>query len=74
MNDFFASLYEWFGLISLYSKDLGDHLRGFDITCSEYIGKQLYVYVGWIMIIITIAFYVLQYYINNNRNDFKFVL
>ena len=66
MNDFFASLYEWFGLISLYSKDLGDHLRGFDITCSEYIGKQLYVYVGWIMIIITIAFYILQYYIVNS--------
>jgi len=32
MKEFFASIYEWFGLFPLYSRDLGDHLRGWDIT------------------------------------------
>ncbi len=66
MRDFFASLYEWFGLIPFYSTDLGEHLRGFDITCSDYLGTPLYVYIGWIMIGLTIFFYVLQYYIINS--------
>ena len=46
MNDFFASLYEFFGLAPLYSKDLGDHLRGLDITCQGYVGAPLYIYIG----------------------------
>lgn len=32
MLDFFASLYEWFGINPLYSIDMGDYLRGWDIT------------------------------------------
>jgi len=68
MRDFFAGLYEWFGLIPFYSTPLGEHLRGWDITCSDYMGTPLYVYIGWIMIVLTILFYVLQYYgINSPR-------
>lgn len=63
MKELFASIYEWFGLFPLYSRDLGDHLRGWDITCSEYIGTPWYNYVGLIMIIITLFFYLLQYHI-----------
>lgn len=63
MKGFFASLYEWFGLIPLYSRDLGDHLRGFDITCTDYIATPWYVYIGWIMIILTVFLYSLQYHI-----------
>ena len=66
MRDFFASLYEWFGLIPFFSTDLGEHLRGFDITCSDYLGTPLYVYVGWIMIGLTVGFYILQYYVINS--------
>jgi hypothetical protein len=66
MRDFFASLYEWFGLIPFYSTDLGEHLRGYDITCSGYLGTPLYVYLGSVMIILTIFFYILQYHIINS--------
>ncbi|HEY0429973.1 MAG TPA: hypothetical protein VGC76_19470 [Pyrinomonadaceae bacterium] len=66
MRDFFASLYEWFGLSPFYSTDLGEHLRGYDITCSDYTGTPWYVYIGWIMIGLTIFFYILQYYIINS--------
>ncbi len=66
MLELFAKLYEWFGLIPFYTKDLGDHLRGFDITCSEYIGTALYLYVGWIMVALTAVFYVLQYHVINS--------
>lgn len=63
MKEFFASIYEWFGLLPLYSRDLGDHLRGWDITCSEYIGTPWYNYIGSSMIIVTLLFYALQYHI-----------
>ena len=63
MTEFFASLYEWFGLLPLYSRDLGDHLRGWDITGSGYIGTPWYNYIGWLMIIVTMLFYALQYHI-----------
>jgi hypothetical protein len=63
MNDFFASVYEWFGLIPFYSRDLGDHLRGWDITCTDYIGTSWYIYVGWIMISMTSFFYALMYHV-----------
>lgn len=66
MRDFFASLYEWFGLIPFYSTDLGEHLRGYDITCSDYLGTPLYVYIGSIMILLTLFFYFLQYLIINS--------
>ena len=63
MREIFASLYEWFGLIPLYSRDLADHLRGWDITCTDYIATPWYVYIGWIMIILTGFFYALLYHI-----------
>lgn len=63
MNDFFAAFYEWFGLIPLYSKDFGDHLRGWDITCTDYIGSPLYTYIGTITVITVVLFYALQYHI-----------
>ena len=61
MNDFFARLYEWFGLISFYSKDLGEHLSGLDYACTGYFALSAYQYVGWIMIIITTCIFALQY-------------
>jgi hypothetical protein len=66
MRDFFASLYEWFGLNSLYSTDLGEHLRGYDITCSDYLDTPLYVMVGLSMIFSTIIIYILLYYVINS--------
>lgn len=66
MREFFASIYEWFGLIPFYTTDLGEHLRGYDITCSDYMGTPLYVYIGWIMIVLTVLFYILQYYVINS--------
>ena len=66
MLNFFASLYEWFGLIPLYKKDMGDHLRGWDITCTDYIATPWYVYIGVIMLIITGFIYALQYHIIDN--------
>jgi hypothetical protein len=63
MDKIFASLYEWFGLMPLYSTDMGDQLRGWDITCTDYIGTPWYVYIGWIMLITTSLIYVLQYHI-----------
>lgn len=63
MEEFFASLYEWFGLNPLFSTDMGDQLRGWDITCTDYIGTPWYVIVGWSMIGVTIISYVLQYHI-----------
>lgn len=64
MEEFFASLYEWFGLNPLYSTDMGDHLRGWMcIDQSGYYGTQWYVNIGWSMIAITAFFYALQYHI-----------
>jgi hypothetical protein len=62
MKEFFAGLFEWWGLWP-YSKDLGDHLRGFDITCTDYIGTPWYIYIGIAMILVTGFFYSLQYHI-----------
>ena len=66
MKDLFASLYEWFGLMPLYSNDMGDLLRGWDNTCTDYIDTPWYVYVGWIMIAVTAGVYILQYHIIDN--------
>ncbi|MDX2000887.1 MAG: hypothetical protein SFW35_00515 [Chitinophagales bacterium] len=63
MKEIFASIYEWFGIIPLYSTDMGDLLRGWDITCTDYIATPWYVYIGWIMIILTAFTYALQYHI-----------
>jgi hypothetical protein len=63
MKEVFASLYEWFGLMLLYNDDMADHLRGWDITCSNYDGPQWYLYIGWTMIGLTAIVYALQYHI-----------
>jgi hypothetical protein len=66
MRDFFASLYEWFGLNPFYATDLGEHLRGYDITCSDYTDTPLYVIVGTVMIVSTVVIYILLYHIINS--------
>lgn len=63
MKDFFSSMYEFGGLFSLYAADLGDHLRGFDVTCSDYIATPWYTYVGCIMLALTGFVYVVQYHL-----------
>jgi len=63
MVDFFASLYEWAGLMLIYSTDMGDLLRGWDITCTNYIGQPLYIYIGLSMFAVTALVYILQYHI-----------
>jgi hypothetical protein len=63
MKEFFASIYEWFGINLLYSTDMGDQLRGWDITCTDYIGTPWYVIIGWALIATTAFIYVLQYHI-----------
>lgn len=63
MKDFFASLYEWFGLMPLYSADMGDMLRGWDVTCTDYLDTPWYVYIGWIMVGVTAGVYALQYHL-----------
>ena len=63
MVDFFAAIFEWFGFIPFYSTDLGNHLRGWDITCTDYIATPWYVNIGWILVVITALIYVLLYHI-----------
>src|ERR1017187_7927812 len=63
MMDFFAALYEWGGLIPFYSVDLGNHLRGWDLTCTGFVGTPWYIYIGSIMIGITVFIFCLQYFI-----------
>ncbi len=63
MDDFFASLYEWFGLMPLYSTAMGDWLRGWDILCADYTEQNKYVLIGWLMMAITAFVYALQYHI-----------
>jgi len=63
MDEFFASLYEWWGLIPFYSTDLGDHLRGYDVTCTDYIDTNWYVTIGWVMTLVTSFVYAFQYHI-----------
>jgi hypothetical protein len=61
MIELFASIYEWFGLMLMYSVDMGEHLRGWDVTCTDYIGTPWYNIVGWIMIVSVLVTYILQY-------------
>lgn len=67
MLDFFTNLYRWFDLIPFYSRDLGEHLRGYDFTCSGFFGSPLYIYTGWALLILTAAFYALLYHIINSQ-------
>ena len=67
MSEFFAQLYSWFGFFP-YSADLDTHLRGYDITCSAYIGTPLYLYVGIFMLVSVFVAYILQYHVINSTS------
>lgn len=69
MTDFFASLYEWWGLNPLYGTDLGDHLRGFDPGCSgNFTGTQYYLWIGISFLVVTLFAYLLFYHIVDSKN------
>ena len=57
MTDFIATIYEWFG----YKTDLGTHLRGWDITCSNFTGTDLYMQIFLTMIGVNIGLFLLMY-------------
>ena len=63
MKDIFANMYEWWGFLPLYSNDLAEHLRGYDLTCSDYFATPWYTYIGWSMIAVVAVLYALQYHI-----------
>lgn len=71
MNDFFAALYEWLGLVSFYSVDLGDYLRGWDIMCDGETGTHYYILVGWTMVFVTMAVYTIKYHWLLDRSGFS---
>lgn len=57
MTEFIAMIYEWFN----YSTGLGDHLRGLDVTCSDFIGTDLYMQVFFIMLATNVFLFILMY-------------
>jgi hypothetical protein len=61
MKEFFAHLYGWFGLFPIYSKDLDDFLRGWDYACVGYFALPWYIYIGLMMIVLTVLIFALQY-------------
>jgi hypothetical protein len=63
MDNVFGSLYEWWGLGPIYSIGLGDHLSGWDVTCTGYYGTNYYALCGWTLILLTALMYVIQYHI-----------
>lgn len=71
MIDFFGALYEWFGTNPFYSRDLGELLMGWDITCTDYIGTPWYLIIGWVMIGSTALIYGLHYHIIDSPKWYK---
>lgn len=63
MGSFFASIYEWFGLIRFYETDLADWLRGWDELCEGYNEQNKYVMIGFFMIISSLIVYVVLYHV-----------
>ena len=57
MTEFIAMIYEWFG----YATGLGTHLRGWDITCSAFIGTNFYLEIFTIMVGINFLLFILMY-------------
>lgn len=57
MIDFIAMIYEWFG----YGTDLGTHLRGYDITCSDFSGTNFYFQIFIIMLLINLGLFIAMY-------------
>ncbi len=54
-------MYEWFGLVPLYSHDMAEFLKGMDVTCSGYYALPWYFYVGILMVTLTLLLFGLQY-------------
>lgn len=50
MTDLFATIFE---LMSLYSKDLGEHLRGFNMRCKAYDAGAFYNTIGLVIIFVS---------------------
>jgi hypothetical protein len=63
MTNFFASLYEWFGIIPLYTKGMMERLRGWDYISQDYVLTNWYINIGVILIVVTLLIYSLQYHI-----------
>ena len=61
MRDVFARMYEWFGLMPLYSHDMSEFLKGMDTSCMSYFALPAYFYIGLAMIIVTGLIFALQY-------------
>ncbi|WP_299989359.1 hypothetical protein [uncultured Pontibacter sp.] len=62
MIEFLAGLYEWWGLSPLYATDMGDHLRGYNISCS-YDGTPWYSIVASIMVVVSFLTYSAYYHV-----------
>ena len=62
MSGLFGSIYELFQ--SLYGFDLGQHLEGWN--GEDFVGNNLYVSTGWIVLIITVLSVVTFYYFINS--------
>lgn len=71
MIDFFASIYEWFGVNFFYSTNMGDLLRGWDRTCTCYCDTRWYLIIGWVMIILSVLIYLFQYHIIDSPRWYK---
>jgi hypothetical protein len=69
MMDFFASIFEWWGINPLYAGDLGVHLRGYDLH-GHYDGTPWYIYLGWSMIGLTLLTFAL-FYVIIDKEKFK---
>ncbi|MCS7027424.1 MAG: hypothetical protein NZ519_01550 [Bacteroidia bacterium] len=63
MTDIFAAIFE---LLSLYSKDLGEHLRGFNLRCKAYDAGAFYNTIGLVSILSPL-FFSLMYYLVIDR-------
>ena len=61
MTRFFQCLYEWFGLIPIYSKDMAEFLKGMDVSCTGYYALPWYFYVGVFMLVVTFILFMIQY-------------
>ena len=73
ISNFLITLFESFGLYS-DSNGLGDHLRGLDIKCSDYINQNNYNIVFICLFLINTTIMVNYYYGIHNRPKFTKLL
>jgi hypothetical protein len=59
MTEFIAMIYEWFG----YKTDLGEHLRGLDVTCSGSLGTDLYLQIFSYMVLTNLVLFLVMYFV-----------